>query len=495
MRARRPGRAVRGSWSARPAGGAARIVPTVSRTAPRRCSQLSTTRSPGSSPSTARQAVRTSPCRTLRFRAAASAWGIAEGSVTGARVARWTPRRHGRRPGRPGSCPPPGQTGDQPLGREQPVQRRNLGLTTDEPGGRRAGPAGATGAARQRRRRRRVPAERAPVTGPTRSPRRAACGTYARSGAPRGPARGRQRAHQEQDGRFAQRIGRVHVAGQADDRGGLARVDRAADQRVRDVPVECARLPRRWQSPRRRSDRRGPARATAHAPPAAAAAPRPDRAARGCARWRAGPAPASRRGPRGRGRGGTRPAGSGGGSRRPRGARAGTRGCAGPGAPSRASPSATARPRAGRRGPAVLRRAPAARARPAVGTGHLNRPAVDDQPQGSEHLHPHPRSVDCWHRFTPSRTDGVSAEKARARSLTLRRSTWLSSPACAGEGRTGRRWITTLDEFLGHFVADMGAAGGAGLMAIGNRLALPSLAGWRRQPSSSPNAPATTFIT
>ena len=31
---------------------------------------------------------------------------------------------------------------------------------------------------------------------------------------------------------------------------------------------------------------------------------------------------------------------------------------------------------------------------------------------------------------------------------------------------------TTLDEFLGHFVADMGAAGGAGLMAIGNRLGL-----------------------
>jgi 2-polyprenyl-3-methyl-5-hydroxy-6-metoxy-1,4-benzoquinol methylase len=31
---------------------------------------------------------------------------------------------------------------------------------------------------------------------------------------------------------------------------------------------------------------------------------------------------------------------------------------------------------------------------------------------------------------------------------------------------------TTLDEFLGHFVADLGAAGGAGLMAIGNRLGL-----------------------
>jgi 2-polyprenyl-3-methyl-5-hydroxy-6-metoxy-1,4-benzoquinol methylase len=31
---------------------------------------------------------------------------------------------------------------------------------------------------------------------------------------------------------------------------------------------------------------------------------------------------------------------------------------------------------------------------------------------------------------------------------------------------------TKLDEFLGHFVADLGAAGGAGLMAIGNRLGL-----------------------
>ena len=59
-------------------------MPTTSRTAASRCSQLSITSRPGRSPSTARHAARTSPCTTRRFSAAASACPMAAGSVIGA---------------------------------------------------------------------------------------------------------------------------------------------------------------------------------------------------------------------------------------------------------------------------------------------------------------------------------------------------------------------------------------------------------------------------
>ena len=76
-RTRRPARAAPGWWPARSAAGQlASTASTMSRTASSRCSQLSIISRPGLSPSTARQALRTSPWVTVRFSAAASACGM-----------------------------------------------------------------------------------------------------------------------------------------------------------------------------------------------------------------------------------------------------------------------------------------------------------------------------------------------------------------------------------------------------------------------------------
>ena len=332
------------------------------------------------------------------------------------------------------------------------------------------------------------------MTGPARSPRRAACGTYARSGAPRGrPVAASARIRSRTAG---SRSGSAACMSPARPTTVAASPRRVAQPISASVMSRWVRAPpRRWQSPRRRSDRRGPARATAHAPPAAAAAPRPDRAARGCARWRAGPACVT-----------SRSAGSR--SRRYPSSRVWRRVAATP----------KVRAEAGHVGVQGLAR----RVRHLRRPQRVHEPVDGDRPsfgerQQREHGPPlgpgtstapplttsrrgpststHPRGVvDCWHRFT-LRTDGVSAEKARARSLTLRRSTWLSSPACAGREDREKKDGSPRSTSSSDTSSPTWARPAAG--ADGHRQParpLPRLRRARRQPSSSPNAPATTFI-
>ena len=105
-------------------GQPARIRPTVSRTASSRCSQLSITSIPGSSPRTATQADRTSPWATLRFE------GLGQGVREAGGVGHRGEEQHRRRltpagdlEGDAGLADPTGSDdGHQPLRGEQSVQ-------------------------------------------------------------------------------------------------------------------------------------------------------------------------------------------------------------------------------------------------------------------------------------------------------------------------------------------------------------------------------------
>ena len=243
---RRRARAVRG-WSPAPtaAGTRSRSTATVSRAASSRCSQLSTTSSPGRSPRSATQAARTSPWTTSQVQRRASACGIAAGSVTGASSSTIgaSLRCATSSATRVLPTPPAPTIVTSRSARQQPVQRRDLRLPADEAGGR-------AGAARPRpigsaagdvafqlgQRGRRV------ETGLVGQPSPVLPADPQRLGGL--PGRG-QRAHQQQHRRFAQRVGGVRRGGERDDVARPARVDGAARSGRRSPRGAAARSPRR----------------------------------------------------------------------------------------------------------------------------------------------------------------------------------------------------------------------------------------------------------
>ena len=223
-------------------GQAVRITSTVSRTASSRCSQLSTTSRPGpvaQHRDAGRQHV---ALDDVRPSAAASACGSAAGSVTGASSS--TVRRvapPGDLQGDPGladAARPDDR--DQPLARQQPVQRGDLRFPAEQPGRRprcgargrpRGRPGGAAGdvAFERAQRRRRVEAGLVGQPAPVLAPDAQRVG---------GLPGGRQRAHQQQHGRLAQRVGGVRRGGEPDDVVRPARVDGRGDQRVGHLAVQ-----------------------------------------------------------------------------------------------------------------------------------------------------------------------------------------------------------------------------------------------------------------
>ncbi len=295
---------------------------------------------------------------------------------------------------------------DQPLHREQPVQHCDLGLATDQPGGwpdrpdgcdrDRVGRAGGDVA---------FQLQQAPVTGPTRSPRRAACGTYARSGAPRvrGPW---LPACASGAGRQVRAAGRRRACRRPGRPPWRPRPRRSAQ------PISAS-VTSRWScahpstavaiaSTSVRSARTGP-RHSAFASRSSGNAPAGSR----CARVRAVAS-------RARACVTSRSAGSR--SRRYPSCRVCRRAAALPRCrtePGHVGVQGLAR-RVGHLGrpqrvhetvdgyrPSLGERQQREHG-PPFGPGHLDRHAVDDQPQGSEHLHPHPRGlVDCTHPVHP----------------------------------------------------------------------------------------------
>ena len=147
----RPRRAARGWWRAPTAAGTRTGArSTVSRAASSRCSQLSTTSSPGRSPSTATQAARTSPCDDVQVQRRRQR--VRDRGRVGDRGE----QQHGRRlaarrdlqrdPGLADAARADDR--DHPLRGEQPVQRRDLRLAAEEPGSSARAPAAGAAARR-----------------------------------------------------------------------------------------------------------------------------------------------------------------------------------------------------------------------------------------------------------------------------------------------------------------------------------------------------------
>ena len=309
------------------------------------------------------QAARTSPWATSRFSAAASACGIAAGSVTGASSSTVDAslRCATSRATRVLPTPPAPTT---VTSRSAPISRCSVATCASRPNRRVVGRVCSTGAgpplpdppamsrssaasagegsrpvSSARRRRYSRPVRKAsgawPVAASTRMSSRTA-------GSRRGRRRGRRwRARRRRRPGPRRRHTR---SGRRSPRGGAARSPR-----------------RRRRSVRRRSGRPAPARATGRARPSA----RPGRASRELGRAASAPAPGPGR--RRRGPAGIRRGGSAGGPRPVRGACAGGRcGSAGPAARTPGRRPARARPPVGRRRRSGPRRAPGARAPPAA---------------------------------------------------------------------------------------------------------------------------------
>ena len=187
-RTRRRGRAVPGWWPGRRAAGR-RTASRPPCRAPRRAGARSC-RSPAGRdgrPGGRDRPTRTSPWTTSRPRAAANAWGRAAGSGTGASssTAVASPRRPTSRATRVLPTPPGPTTVTSRSLASRSVQRSDLGLPADQPGG---GPDVHPGAGRRTA----GPAGDRPVragpgrpTGRGRSPRPIGAGTRARFAAPR----------------------------------------------------------------------------------------------------------------------------------------------------------------------------------------------------------------------------------------------------------------------------------------------------------------------